>query len=94
MAFGLIALLSATTLCAQQWQPVGPEGGSVRSLAQNPKNPDRLFLGTSAGRVYVSEDGGGTWSRFARLGNSAEMVLDHIIIGDGGFVSFSAQGMM
>jgi photosystem II stability/assembly factor-like uncharacterized protein len=67
-------------LAGQQWQPVGPEGGSVRSLTLDPRNPDRIFLGTSAGRIYLSADGGGSWSRYAHLGNSSEMVLDHIVI--------------
>jgi photosystem II stability/assembly factor-like uncharacterized protein len=65
---------------AQQWQPLGPEGGSVRSLVFDPKDPDRVFLGTSAGRLYLSTDGGATWSRYAHLGSPSEMVLDHIVI--------------
>ena len=78
----LVSLLwMSTTLVAEQpWQPIGPDGGNVRSLAIDPKNPDRIFLGTSAGNLYLSIDKGATWSRFARPGNSAEMVLDHIII--------------
>ena len=52
----------------------------MRSLAIDPKDPDRIFLGTSAGNLYLSIDKGATWSRFARPGNSAEMVLDHIVI--------------
>lgn len=76
----LILLLPLTTATAQQWQPLGPEGGTVRSLAFDPRNPDRVFLGTSAGRIYLSTDNGASWSRFAHLGSSAEMVLDHIVI--------------
>jgi photosystem II stability/assembly factor-like uncharacterized protein len=75
-----VSLAAASTLFGQQWQPVGPEGGSVRSLAFDPKDPEKMLLGTSAGRLYQSSDGGSSWSRFARLGNSAEMVLDHILI--------------
>jgi photosystem II stability/assembly factor-like uncharacterized protein len=52
----------------------------VRSLAIDPQDPDRIFLGTSAGNLYLSTDKGASWSRFARPGNSAEMVLDHIVI--------------
>ena len=70
----------ASSLFAQEWQTLGPDGGSVRSLTSDPANPDRIFLGTSAGRLYLSEDNGATWLRFARLGNSSEMVLDHIVI--------------
>src|SRR5579864_1261901 len=77
----LMALWASSALASEQpWQPVGPDGGTVRSLAMDPKNPDRIFLGTSAGNLYLSTDKGATWSRFARPGNSAEMVLDHIVI--------------
>ena len=72
--------MSAVLVAEQPWQPVGPDGGNVRSLAIDPKNPDRIFLGTSAGNLYLSSDRGVSWSRFARPGNSAEMVLDHIVI--------------
>jgi len=77
----LIMLWISAALAAEQpWQPVGPDGGNVRSLAIDTKNPDRIFLGTSAGNLYLSIDRGASWSRFARPGNSAEMVLDHIVI--------------
>jgi photosystem II stability/assembly factor-like uncharacterized protein len=75
-----ILLFSAGLAAQQQWLPVGPDGGTVRSLTFDPKNPDRIFLGTSAGSLYVSTDNGTSWSRFARLGGSAEMVLDHMVI--------------
>src|SRR5262249_51875668 len=71
--------LSAAFAAEQSWQPVGPDGGTVRSLALDPKNPDRIFLGTSAGNLYLSTDNGASWSRFARPGNSAEMVLDQLL---------------
>ena len=72
--------MTAALGAEQPWQPVGPDGGNVRSLAIDPRNPDHIFLGTSAGNLYVSLDKGASWSRFARPGNSAEMVLDHIVI--------------
>jgi len=76
-----MALWTLAAIAAEQpWQPVGPDGGTVRSLAIDPKDPDRIFLGTSAGNLYLSVDKGASWSRFARPGNSAEMVLDHIVI--------------
>src|SRR5579864_3827359 len=78
--FALSLLAGGGLVSAQQWQPIGPEGGSVRSLSQDPANPDRLFLGTSAGRLYLSTDNGANWTRYAHLGISPEMVLDHILI--------------
>jgi photosystem II stability/assembly factor-like uncharacterized protein len=79
-AFFATLLLVAAGSAQQSWLPLGPEGGTVRSLAFDPKNPDRIFLGTSAGNLYLSSDNGKSWSRFAHLGSSAEMVLDHIVI--------------
>src|ERR1041385_1001650 len=77
----VITLCVSSALAAEQsWQPVGPDGGNVRSLAMDPKNPDRIFLGTSAGNLYLSIDKGASWSRFAKPGKSSEMVLDHIVI--------------
>jgi len=76
----ILALLPAALAAEQAWLPVGPDGGTVRSLAYDPKNPDHIFLGTSAGTLYVSNDNGNSWQRFARLGGPAEMVLDHIVI--------------
>src|SRR5262252_81888 len=55
---------------AQVWQSLGPEGGTVRSLAFDPKEPDRVFLGTSAGRLFLSLDAGASWSRLASLGGA------------------------
>lgn len=80
VSFVCSLVVYSLTLAAQTWQPLGPEGGTVRSLAFDPKNPDRIFLGTSAGRLYLSTDGGGSWLRLVHLGSSAEMVLDHIVI--------------
>jgi photosystem II stability/assembly factor-like uncharacterized protein len=59
---------------------LGPDGGDVRSLAYDPHNPDHVFLGTSTGVIFVSEDGGHNWSRFAKLGTGDDYVLDHIAI--------------
>jgi photosystem II stability/assembly factor-like uncharacterized protein len=80
IAFLLFCCVPALPVLAQQWQPLGPEGGSVRSLTIDPQNPTRIFLGTSAGRLYLSTDSGATWSRFAHLGSPSEMVLDHVVI--------------
>src|SRR2546430_13104945 len=65
-------LLLFTALAAgQQWQPLGPDGGDVRSFACDPSDPDRMFLGTSSGRLYISIDGGNSWSRYPQLGDSS-----------------------
>jgi photosystem II stability/assembly factor-like uncharacterized protein len=72
-------LLSSLAVFAgnRQWTVLGPDGGDVRSLAYDPHNPDRVFLGTSTGVIFVSDDNGHNWSRFAKLGGD-DYVLDHM----------------
>jgi len=75
-----VAVFCATTLWAGQWAVLGPDGGDVRSLSSDPRNPDRIFLGTNTGTIFLSTDGGHNWSRFAHLGTGDDYVLDHIAI--------------
>jgi photosystem II stability/assembly factor-like uncharacterized protein len=77
-----LTLVSVSTAAAasRQWAVLGPDGGDVRSLAYDPHDPNRVFLGTSTGVIFVSEDGGHNWSRFAKLGAGDDYVLDHIAI--------------
>jgi len=74
----LLASICAFGSGARQWSVLGPDGGDVRSLAYDPQNPDRVFLGTSTGVIFVSDDGGHNWSRFAKLGAGDDYVLDHM----------------
>jgi photosystem II stability/assembly factor-like uncharacterized protein len=80
----LLTMLMLASVCAvgaaNQWAVLGPDGGDVRSLAYDPQNPNRVFLGTSTGVIFVSEDGGHNWTRFAKLGTGDDYVLDHIAI--------------
>ncbi|MFB3813762.1 MAG: transcriptional regulator [Terriglobales bacterium] len=79
--FVALVFLLALVVCpwaAAQWVTLGPDGGDVRSLAYDPHNPDRLFLGTSAGQLFLSNDNGASWSRLARLGSGNDLVLDNI----------------
>lgn len=58
----LLILLFAATPLAAQWRRAGLHGADVRALIADPNDPDRLFLGTSGGEVYVSTDGAKSWS--------------------------------
>ncbi|HMK28097.1 MAG TPA: YCF48-related protein [Terriglobales bacterium] len=77
-----LLLAVATVTAGQNPEPksLGPDGGDVRRLAYVPDNPSRVFLATSSGRLYVSDDGGHNWSRFAHLGGGFDYVLDSIVI--------------
>jgi len=76
--------MAVVLLCASawagQWTVLGPDGGDVRSLSYDPKNPDHVYLGTSTGSIFASEDGGHNWTRFAHLGTGDDYVLDHIVV--------------
>ncbi|HXZ79107.1 MAG TPA: YCF48-related protein [Terriglobales bacterium] len=77
-----VLLAVAVVTAGQNPEPriLGPDGGDVRRLAYVPENPNRIFLSTSSGRLYVSEDGGHNWSHFAHLGSGFDYVLDSIVI--------------
>jgi len=80
----LAAVLIEIFLCAPSWAGKwvlkGPSGGDARTLSYDPQNPSRIFLGTSTGSIFLSIDGGASWSRFAHLGSRDQYVIDHIII--------------
>jgi len=74
-----LALLFPICSFAADWQLIGPEGGNVRSLAYDPSDPNRIILGTSAGQLFISQDGGSSWNLFAHLGQGEDYVIDHVI---------------
>ena len=45
------------------WRMSGPFGGDVASLAVDPRNGKRLFVGTHDGQLFRSQDAGITWQR-------------------------------
>ncbi len=74
----LLAALAAAPAFAEKWVPVGPPGGDVRSLAADPRDPRRIFLGTADGLLYRSDDGGGRWMRLSPGFPSRGYSLDEI----------------
>jgi photosystem II stability/assembly factor-like uncharacterized protein len=57
-----IAVLAAST-AAGDWHPVGPFGGSVLSIAADPRRPGVLLAGARNGLLFRSEDGAKSWRR-------------------------------
>lgn len=74
----LLPCVLATRAVAVDWLPFGPYGGDARSFAADPKDPKHLYLGTTNGWIYESQDGGGSWKRLARVGRRDDLVIDHI----------------
>ena len=62
------------------WFPTGPDGGDARRFASSPLDPDRIYLGTTDSWIYVSSDGGSSWSRLAKLGTRDDLVVDSLVV--------------
>ncbi len=83
LAFALSILLLCFCLAVSAqspWTSVGPPGGDARVLASVPGQPSHLYLGTTTSWVYESMDGGANWHRLAKLGETDDLVLDHIVV--------------
>lgn len=64
LALSILTLLSgAAPLAAQEWAPLGPPGGRVATIADDPTTGD-LYLGGHA-MLYVMRQGERTWERRA-----------------------------
>lgn len=61
------------------FEPVGPFGGDVRSLAVHPQRPSRFFLGASDGSIYVSVDAATTWTRVSPGLGRRDLVVDNLV---------------
>lgn len=62
------------------WRSLGPFGGDVRSLVQDPIQPQRLYLGTADSQVYLSTDGAAHWEHLSAVAPRSDLVVDHIIV--------------
>lgn len=89
MVLGLVGLASMAR-ADLRFRAMGPPGGDVRSLAQDPQDPRRIYAGTVDGILYRSLNGGVSWARldpgFPRRGAS----LDDVLVTESGeiYVSF------
>lgn len=70
----------AAPLPAQTWQPVGPPGGDIRSLAADPNDNRVIYMGTSDGHVFTSRDGGDSWSLLSRVGERQDTVVMYLLV--------------
>lgn len=59
-----------------EWQP-GAAGLILHSIASDPDNPDKLWVGISAAGTFATEDGGATWDRRNRLSNAEGCAHHH-----------------
>ena len=76
----VLGLAAAVALPAQTWRQVGPPGGTVISLEADPKDAKKLYLGTSDGHVFTSNDEGQHWQLLSRIGAGQDDVITHILV--------------
>ncbi len=90
---------SATTL---NWQELGPNnlGGRTRAIVIDKDDPDRLYTGSVAGGMFLSEDRGETWTpyldedhpNFTAIASITQSSNGDIYVGTGEFVPNSLYG--
>jgi len=80
MAVATIGLAAAVSSPAQTWRQVGPPGGTVISLEADSHNIKKLYLGTSDGHVFFSNDEGANWRLISRIGTGQDDVITHILV--------------
>ncbi|MCM2316635.1 MAG: hypothetical protein NDJ92_15925, partial [Thermoanaerobaculia bacterium] len=92
----LLAFLLAAVVALPvfgEWRPAGLYGADVRSLAIDPADPDRIFLGTSLGEVYVSTDGAASWTNPRKSNPFPEFVVDNLVIDERGRLWAACWGL-
>jgi photosystem II stability/assembly factor-like uncharacterized protein len=62
------------------WAVSGPDGGNARRFAFSASDPDRIYVGTIDSWIYVSTDGGSSWSALAKLGHQDDLVVDSLVV--------------
>jgi photosystem II stability/assembly factor-like uncharacterized protein len=76
----MVLFFAAAPGLAQQlaWQPVGPPGGNVISLAVSPARD--VYLGAADGHVFVSRDGGANWRLRGRVSSRHDAVIQKLLV--------------
>lgn len=74
------AFSQAQSAANAMWAPTGPDGGDARRFAFSTSDPSRIYLGTIDSWIFVSTDGGSSWSRLARLSDQNNLVVDSLVV--------------
>jgi photosystem II stability/assembly factor-like uncharacterized protein len=76
----LFVALAAPRAKSQTWKPLGPDGGDARALAIDPSRPNRVYLGTTDGHIFGSEDGGRHWRLLGLAGSAPNAIVTAILV--------------
>src|SRR5438552_17235276 len=80
---GLLAMLSilvtapeASSAETDVWTNIGPEGGTINTVAVDPQNPSTVYAASWAGGIYKSTNAGSTWVRSGHTGIALAVFID------------------
>lgn len=65
---------------AVSWFAFGPDGGSARTIAADPRDGRHLYLGAANGWIFQSQDGGKSWRRLSQVANRDDLVIDNMLV--------------
>lgn len=74
----LLGVLLAVSLTAADWEPLGPDGGSVHLLTVDRAHPATLLAGTRSGLLFRTTNAAATWTQlpFPRFPNTTLHALE------------------
>lgn len=78
MRIAALFFIFAISLPAQEWQRLGPAGGSVISMASSASGI--LYLGTADGHIFVSADAAAHWELRGRVGTRLDGVVQGLVV--------------
>ncbi len=64
---------------ATQWSVLGPNGGDVRSVEIDPRDKNKLYIGTGDGQIHVSTDAGKSWRMLVSF-EKPQLNLEQLLI--------------
>jgi len=88
-----LAILVCATPLFGQWRRAALYGADVRALVIDPARPDTLYVGTSGGEVYVSNDAAKSWQNPRNSVPFPGYVVDSLVIDRNGRLWAACWGL-
>lgn len=76
----IVLMLAVPGAKSQTWKALGPDGGDVRALASDPSHSNFVYLGTTDGHIFGSEDGGRHWQLLGLAGSAHNATITAILV--------------
>jgi photosystem II stability/assembly factor-like uncharacterized protein len=76
----LVLMLAVPAAKSQTWKALGPDGGDVRALASDQSHPNFVYLGTTDGHIFGSQDAGRHWQLLGLAGLAHNATVTAILV--------------